>query len=129
MAKEYSYIGDICFYYDTFLSKLLKIVNKFTKEDFVAITNPFSSRVHLISYDMYCKMGKDNVFYRHELCHVWQIKRDGRLRFIVRYILSWIKNGFKYRLISYEQEAFNLQWHSSAYIEVYYKNEIEGNKK
>ena len=32
--------------------------------------------------------------YKHELCHIEQIKRDGRLKFICKYLYYNIKYGY-----------------------------------
>lgn len=118
------YVGDICICHKTLLSGLLRMINKLFKTDFVAITNPFSLRVHVVDRAVYEEMGKDYVLFRHELCHVWQVRRDGKIKFVLNYLLSFIRNGFKYNKIDYEVEAYDLQWHSKSYIDVYYENEI-----
>ena len=52
----------------------------------------------------------------HELQHVLQIDKEGRLRFYSRYICEYLVNLIKYRnhqrayrMISYEQEAYRIQ--------------------
>lgn len=55
----------------------------------VAMVNPFTSNIitigdNLITQDM----------YKHELCHVEQIKREGRLKFIFKYLYYNIKYGY-----------------------------------
>ena len=41
--------------------------------------------------------------YNHETCHIEQVKRDGRLKFIVKYLFYNIKYGYKNN--PYEVEA------------------------
>lgn len=41
--------------------------------------------------------------YNHEACHIEQVKRDGRLKFIVKYLFYNIKYGYKNN--PYEVEA------------------------
>ena len=41
--------------------------------------------------------------YRHEACHIEQVKRDGRIKFICKYLWYNIKYG--YRNNPYELEA------------------------
>lgn len=41
--------------------------------------------------------------YNHEACHIEQVKRDGRLKFIVKYLYYNIKYGYKNN--PYEVEA------------------------
>lgn len=41
---------------------------------------------------------------RHELIHVWQVRRDGWLRFYVRYVWLWV-TGTAYRDLPAEVEA------------------------
>ena len=41
--------------------------------------------------------------YKHELCHIEQVKKEGRLKFIVKYLFYNIKYGYKNN--PYEVEA------------------------
>lgn len=43
----------------------------------------------------------------HELCHVKQFRRLGRLRFLLRYLREWLSHG--YNGISLEVEAYAFQ--------------------
>ena len=44
--------------------------------------------------------------YNHEACHIEQVKRDGRLKFIAKYLFYNIKYGYKNN--PYEVEARKL---------------------
>ena len=41
--------------------------------------------------------------YRHEACHIEQVKRDGRIKFICKYL--WFNIKYGYRNNPYELEA------------------------
>jgi Domain of unknown function (DUF4157) len=41
----------------------------------------------------------------HELTHVQQYRRYGHFGFVVRYLYSWVRNGFSYYNINMEKEA------------------------
>jgi hypothetical protein len=43
--------------------------------------------------------------FRHELEHIYQVQRDGWLRFYFGYLWQWVRGGFKYSKIRYEIEA------------------------
>ena len=52
----------------------------------------------------------------HETAHVWQVRRMAGGRgfwifrpFYLRYVMSWIRGGFRYERIRYEREAFSLE--------------------
>lgn len=64
----------------------------------VAMVNPFTSNIitigdNLISMEM----------YKHEKCHVEQIQREGRFKFICKYLYYNIRYGYRNNL--YEVEA------------------------
>ena len=43
--------------------------------------------------------------FRHELEHVYQVQKYGRLGFLLRYVWKWITCGFSYKRHPMEQEA------------------------
>lgn len=47
----------------------------------------------------------NNRLYRHELEHCYQIKKMGVIRFYIRYVLIFLRSG--YRKHPYEIEAYN----------------------
>lgn len=120
--SERIYIGDVSFVYNGWLGKILKLYNFIFKKSLVAITNPFTQRVHIISYNTFNRLNREEVLYKHEYIHVLQIRRDGALKFVVKYLLSFVKRGFKYNKIDYEVEAYKYQWNSIEYIETIFKN-------
>ena len=42
---------------------------------------------------------------RHEMKHVEQYKRYGKVGFLARYLWGWVSNGFRYSKIPLEVEA------------------------
>lgn len=44
-----------------------------------------------------------DIHYKHEYCHIKQVRREGRLKFIIKYLYYNIKYG--YRNNPYETEA------------------------
>ena len=51
----------------------------------------------------------DKVILNHERIHEDQMRRHGVLGFYIRYLLQWIRVGFKYRKIPFEVEAYKYQ--------------------
>lgn len=45
----------------------------------------------------------------HELVHVVQYRRLGVAEFVTRYVRGWAENGYEYRAIPLEQDAYELQ--------------------
>lgn len=43
---------------------------------------------------------------RHELIHVWQVQREGWLRFYVTYVWQWLALRIPYRSLPAEVEAY-----------------------
>jgi hypothetical protein len=59
---------------------------------------------------MIFKQKKDDVtdiLFRHELQHVYQVKREGWLKFYLKYL--WYSARFGYKKIPYELEAWKIQ--------------------
>lgn len=55
----------------------------------VGMVNPFNSDILTIGDNLITEE-----MYKHELCHVEQIKREGRLKFLVKYLYYNIKYGY-----------------------------------
>lgn len=64
----------------------------------VAMIDPFLLNIITIGDDLISES-----MYKHELCHIEQIKRDGRLKFICKYLYYNIK--YRYNKNPYEIEA------------------------
>lgn len=47
---------------------------------------------------------------RHEEIHTAQMKEMWYVFFYLYYFLEWIVRGFNYRMISFEQEAYDHEW-------------------
>jgi len=50
----------------------------------------------------------DEILYRHELQHCYQMEEKGRIRFYLSYLWELIRKG--YRGNKYEKEAFRVQY-------------------
>ena len=68
-------------------------------ESKVAMIDPFFLNILTISkpYEL------TESHYRHEACHIEQVKRDGRIKFICKYL--WFNIKYGYRNNPYELEA------------------------
>lgn len=64
----------------------------------VAMIDPFFLRILTIG-DLYIS----HKHYRHEACHIEQVKREGRFKFICKYL--WFNIKYGYRNNPYEIEA------------------------
>ena len=57
----------------------------------------------------------DNRLFRHELEHIYQVRRDGWFKFYVTYLYHQHKYGYKQ--IPYEIEARTVEWDSLTAVE------------
>ncbi len=64
----------------------------------VAMIDPFKLRVMTIGEPYISKH-----LYAHEVCHIEQVKRDGRFKFICKYL--WYNIRYGYRSNPYEVSA------------------------
>lgn len=50
------------------------------------------------------------ILFNHEMEHVRQLESsDGLFSFLFVYFIQWVKDGFKYKEIDYEEQAYALQ--------------------
>lgn len=68
------------------------------KNSKVAMIDPFFLRILTIG-DLYIS----HKHYRHETCHIEQVKREGRFKFVCKYL--WFNIKYGYRNNPYEIEA------------------------
>lgn len=64
----------------------------------VAMIDPFFLNIVTIGDNLI-----DEKMYKHEKCHIEQVKREGRLKFICKYLYYNLKYGYKQN--PYEVEA------------------------
>ena len=92
--KKVKNVGKIKYCYNSVLSFILKIVNKISKSDFIAITNPLTNRIHLIDKNYYDNITEEDFLYKHELVHVYQGEILGKIKFLFLYFVYSIKYGY-----------------------------------
>lgn len=88
--------------YDSWLPKLIRMAG---------IT--IGSTIHVIFTKEECP----KELLKHELCHVYQIRNEGILKFYIKYLIGYLINLVKYRNhqkayvnIKYERQAYNVMW-------------------
>lgn len=109
MSPDYIYI-----YTNTFLTLILKIINKLFKRSFTAIFNPFTSHLHVIDFETFEKLDNTTKLFRHEYVHFIQIQLLGRFKFLYYYLKDFIKYK-NYNLIRLEKIAYELENNTDAY--------------
>ena len=78
---------------------ILWVFRKVTKADKVAMIDPFL--LNILAYPKPYEIS--STMYTHENTHIQQVKRDGRLKFIFKYLWYLIRYGYKNN--PYEVEA------------------------
>ncbi|MEI0567960.1 hypothetical protein [Brachyspira pulli] len=92
--KKVKNVGKIKYCYNSVLSFILIMVNKISKSDFIAITNPLTNRIHLIDKNYYDNITEEDFLYKHELVHVYQVEILGKIKFLFLYFVYSIKYGY-----------------------------------
>ena len=106
-VKRVRAIGDLKLVNNSILCLIVYIVNRIRKDNFVAIVNAFNSRVHILNITYFEGLNEDDLLYKHELVHLYQIKKIGRFKFIILYLFYSIRYG--YRKNPFEVEAYRLE--------------------
>lgn len=106
-VKRVRAIGDLKLVNNSILCLIVYIVNRIRKDNFVAIVNAFNSRVHILNITYFEGLNEDDLLYKHELVHLYQIKEIGRFKFIILYLFYSIRYG--YRKNPFEVEAYRLE--------------------
>lgn len=97
-------VNDYVCVYRSWLTILLRVITKFSKDrNFVCIVNPFTCRMHFKDKNRYLQIDMDTTLYKHEECHIKQIKREGKIKFLFCYLFMLIKYGYDKN--PYEVEA------------------------
>ena len=117
--KKVKKVSEITFIHNSLLCLIVKIVNKITKNSFIAITNIFNKRVHIISFIYYDKINEDEILYKHELCHIYQVKKLGLPLFLIKDIFYTLKYGYAKNPL--EIEAYELEKKTISEIKEFYK--------
>ena len=112
--KKVKRVDEIVFVNRSLYSLLLHIVNKIFKQEFVAITNAFNNRIHIISKAYFDSITNNDLLYKHELVHLYQIRKFGKLKFILKYLFFSIKYGYNKNEL--EIEAYELEKQDINYI-------------
>lgn len=108
--KEKKKVGEIVFIRKSILTLILRIVNKICKQDFIAITNIFNNRVHIIDKLQFININEGETLYKHELVHIYQVQRVKIHPKQFIYAILYIFNSFKgYSKNKYEVEAYGLE--------------------
>ena len=107
LIKKVKKVSELTCVHCSVLCLIVKIVNKLMKRNFTAIANPFNSRIHIITKTAYETMSEEDILYRHELVHVYQIKKLGRIRFIIKDAFYTLRYG--YTKNPFEVEAYKLE--------------------
>lgn len=90
--------------YRSWLTILLRVITKFSKgRNYVCIVNPLTCRMHFKDKNRYLQIDLDTTLYKHEECHILQIKREGKIKFLFSYLFMLIKYGYDKN--PYEVEA------------------------
>lgn len=90
--------------YRSWLTILLRVITKLSKgRNFVCIVNPFTCRMHFKDKARYLQIDIDIQLFKHEVCHINQIKREGKFKFLFSYLFMLIKYGYDNN--PYEVEA------------------------
>lgn len=105
--KKKRKVSEITFINRSIYALILHIVNKVFKKDYVAITNAFNSRIHIINKDTFNNITENDILYKHELVHIYQIKKYGRFKFIIKDLFYSIRYG--YLKNPFEVEAYTLE--------------------
>ena len=71
------------------------------EECYAAMINPFTLNIVTRKKDLLI----DKFLYIHETCHIIQVKRDGRIKFLIKYLFFNLKYGYYNN--PYEVEARN----------------------
>lgn len=90
---------------------ILTIFQKINNAEYVAMINPFTLRVLTLGKRNLDKFDTENLYiYRipvrmhsHEMRHIYQVKSEGRIKFVVKYLWYNIKYG--YHMNPYEIDA------------------------
>ena len=99
-------------YTNSLLSFILKIYNKIFKTFFIAITNPLSYSIHIISKDNFDSINNSSILFLHELTHIYQIKYYGKIKFIILYLIYSVKLGYNNNYL--EKQA--VRWSKERYV-------------
>lgn len=120
--KEKKKVGEIVFIRKSILTLILRTTNKIFKQQFVAITNIFNNRVHIIDKLQFININQDETLYKHELVHIYQVQRIKIQPKQFIYAILYVFNSFKgYSKNKYEIEAYELEGKPIEYI----KNHFE----
>lgn len=106
-VKRVRIVGDLKLVNNSILCLIVYIVNRIRKDNFVAIVNAFNSRVHILSKNYFEKLNENDILYKHELVHLYQIKEIGRFKFILKSIYYTIRYG--YLKNPFEVQAYRLE--------------------
>lgn len=90
---------------NSFITFILKIVNKITKQNFTAIT--MLKYIHIVDWDMYSTLTSDDILIKHEFIHM--VQKHLIKNFYIKYLIEWAKNKFNYNEISFEKQAYRLE--------------------
>ena len=115
--KKVKKIGEIVFVNRSVLCLILFLVNKIFRQRFIAITNLFNSRVHIVNYKFYSLINEYDTLYKHEYVHILQSKKYKRFIFIVLYLFNNLRGYSKNK---YEIEAYELENKSLEDIKKYF---------
>lgn len=107
--KKIRKLEELTLVHNSVLCLIVCVVNKFYKKgNFIAIVNVFNSRVHILRLEDYNNINEHNSLYKHELVHLYQIKKIGsRFRFLIKTIFNCIRYG--YWKNPFEVEAYLLE--------------------
>ncbi|MEI0604623.1 hypothetical protein R4K55_10410 [Brachyspira alvinipulli] len=103
LIKKTKKVGDVVYVFNSLLSLSLIISSKISNIDFIAITNPFTKRIHVKTRYIFDNIDCSSNLFRHELIHIYQIEYLGFCKFLFLYIMYSIKYGYTYN--PFEKQA------------------------
>ena len=92
--KKIKKVDNVVYVFRSLLSLSLVISSRVSNINFIAITNPFTKRIHVKNKNIFDNIDKDSNLFRHELIHIYQIEYLGFLKFTFLYIIYSIKCGY-----------------------------------
>ena len=116
LIKKQKEFGELTIVNNSLLTLILIIVNKISRNNFNAITNPFSSKIHLVYKIEYDNFSYNNL-YRHELIHLRQLNFYGRIKFLFKYLIFSIRYGYAKNPLELQAYKYENGFEDSVIIE------------
>ena len=92
--KQIKKVNNVVYVFGSLLSFCLIIAGKISNINFIAVTNPFTKRIHVKTKHIFENIDENSNLFRHELVHIYQIEYLGFLKFLFLYIIYSIRYGY-----------------------------------